>query len=1223
MKKYTMLKRIMSLGLALALFVSSQATVLAVDESNSAVAETTIDNTASTETVAEGESVANEDSTSVEANNSESDAGSDGAAQASSDNSTSEVIPNEIEVNNDDATTSEADTDEPETEDDGKKTESDDAEDEEETNEEADEDEIVYSYVSNNDGTHIKSWTDKDGVYHEETEDCTFGEDGKCEKCGYEKEEELTSEDKEYEIDVEGAHIKANVPAGSFSENVEFHGKKVELTDSQRAAADSASTVSVDDYYAFDIFFLNVDGNEINPNDGYSIDITITLDTSMTDVVLSDEVVHIKDDNATETIKIESNENDVSFKAESFSIYALEGVSTDRVFYKNSAYGAAYSDAQYYSKTGTYEEAASQNKDRFAIQINYTNGYTKFAPTNTDSDKKCFLYGSQGSNNGGDGSYFHFYFIAPENYIISKIEILKGSYGTKTYTPNTQSYEFTEQLVRIENSNVNKIILTYERVSTQLTSTYTYVDGATLVNYVDNTNYFGSSFLFNDGKGSGSNKCNYAQVYQGLATNDITSGTFSLSNGNGVPLFPSYSNYANYSGEYVWRNNNWYTIYYKDYITDYYNNAKVQFNKDTDGYWTLDSSKYKYVNNGTSSNAIISPSAYGGEQFRPFDYDNNHFGMVLPITFSVNSDGTTNGNDTIFRFAGDDDVFVYIDGKLVLDLGGIHDKVYGQINFKTGDVLIQGDYNNVLKSSIDSTVYASEGIKDTNIYNILSENNVSELSQKEHKLTVVYFERGGNVSNCKISFNFQKNETRDVEYKGLKVNENYDGLAGAVFTLYTNEECDDSHIAEMGVGQSATTTSDAQGTIKFEGLSAGIIPEGQTSVSKVYYMKETQAPDGYDTPTNAKWKLTITAYSDGTSETSLLALNADAQEISIDSSWQSISSSDENVKAIKNTPTVIPKTLKITKNVSYCFDDIADENAEYSFRIEYISTVGEQEIYSVLANQSYKIGDVEYATDENGIFKLKVNETAIFDNLTRDKYQITEMSAESPAGFDLNNYDTIVSIDDNEVAEYNFSSASYRTSGVIEYADDTIEHSVLFENILSNVYAWQLVKTDKNGTPLSGAQFILASVTDSSKKTVYYGKSDDSGVVLWFESATNRDSMINPVDVEAGKYTLYENKAPDGYKRSTEIWNITVSEHAQTTAYIETEGDIDSFITYTEVNQANGGRIVTVNLNFENQLAYTLPETGGSGVYVYTIGGILLMLAGALLLYKNKNNKNK
>ena len=72
-------------------------------------------------------------------------------------------------------------------------------------------------------------------------------------------------------------------------------------------------------------------------------------------------------------------------------------------------------------------------------------------------------------------------------------------------------------------------------------------------------------------------------------------------------------------------------------------------------------------------------------------------------------------------------------------------------------------------------------------------------------------------------------------------------------------------------------------------------------------------------------------------------------------------------------------------------------------------------------------------------------------------------------------------------------------------------------------------------------------------------------------------------------------------------------------AYISTEGDLaDNITSYSE----NDNDLITViTLNFEDEVLYILPETGGSGVYVYTIGGILLMLAGSLLLYKNKNNK--
>lgn len=136
---------------------------------------------------------------------------------------------------------------------------------------------------------------------------------------------------------------------------------------------------------------------------------------------------------------------------------------------------------------------------------------------------------------------------------------------------------------------------------------------------------------------------------------------------------------------------------------------------------------------------------------------NYGFGTRMDLTFKLTDDGTVtdkNGNKVPieFEFSGDDDVWVYIDGKLALDVGGAHERVTGSLNFKD-------------KKATVSEVKASAG-SSTSCDNVKSDYfTLSGSNSDEHTLTLFYMERGMWESNMKITFNFPDENEFAVEKK--------------------------------------------------------------------------------------------------------------------------------------------------------------------------------------------------------------------------------------------------------------------------------------------------------------------------------------------------------------------------------------------------------------------------------------------------------------------------
>lgn len=169
-------------------------------------------------------------------------------------------------------------------------------------------------------------------------------------------------------------------------------------------------------------------------------------------------------------------------------------------------------------------------------------------------------------------------------------------------------------------------------------------------------------------------------------------------------------------------------------VTDVRTGVQGLITRGNDGYYEYDSDK----NSATLFGNNVQLGRWTGK-FMPFGSSDQYFGMTVESQFYMPEGGMVDGKPMKFEFSGDDDVWVFIGGKLVLDLGGIHDKVSGSIDFSTGDVVTQD--NNGQQTSKDdlSGTFGSDW--------------KSKLSGQRHTLKMFYLERGGDASNCKIRFN--------------------------------------------------------------------------------------------------------------------------------------------------------------------------------------------------------------------------------------------------------------------------------------------------------------------------------------------------------------------------------------------------------------------------------------------------------------------------------------
>lgn len=151
----------------------------------------------------------------------------------------------------------------------------------------------------------------------------------------------------------------------------------------------------------------------------------------------------------------------------------------------------------------------------------------------------------------------------------------------------------------------------------------------------------------------------------------------------------------------------------------------------------------------------LSPSAprYNENLYRMNQEVNYGFGMHATAEFYQPVNGQVNGGeDMVYEFTGDDDMLVYIDGVLVLDLGGIHDAQSGSINFRTGKVTFT-NINNKDKRDYGSSTTIRNQFELARQLGSTTWSGNTFAAGTSHKIDIFYMERGAGASNLKMKVN--------------------------------------------------------------------------------------------------------------------------------------------------------------------------------------------------------------------------------------------------------------------------------------------------------------------------------------------------------------------------------------------------------------------------------------------------------------------------------------
>lgn len=564
---------------------------------------------------------------------------------------------------------------------------------------------------------------------------------------------------------------------------------------------------------------------------------------------------------------------------------------------------------------------------------------------------------------------------------------------------------------------------------------------------------------------------------------------------------------------------------------------------------------------------------------------NHYFGLSMTSYFMQPADGKSNGEDMVFEFSGDDDVWVFIDGKLVGDVGGIHDRVGLSINFATGDIKVY----NTSTAGTEGQIY-----RETSLYNMFGSENLENGTFKTgsyHTLKFYYLERGSGPSNMSLKYNLV-----DIPASTMtKVDQLGRGVQGAEFELY---QTDAAYENEEFIGSGVT---DATGSFTFTDANTVPINFMNLNASGIshYVLKETKTPEGYRKSPDARLKYVTNA------DKSIGFLLSDNY-------WESgVYARPEQVV------TIVGDTVK----------EYGSDN-----KIE----VGDGNVFAVILKRDRSVDDMNacwHAVSGNSVAGWTVSKEAIesTSQLTDAQKVVFTKNEDGKYVADLKElpgdpeqYYFMVSEEAQQAGNFDYTVAFYAYDGKdnIKRLDTSTQYfqrqsaANLHVTDIRNMLHVQ--KVDDAGTPVNGVTFNLYRSSQmietggklaprAGEDPAFTGKTQDNRNNN--DATIKMDGMLSLGPLSPGTYYLVEDadKAPEGYIPNEAVVRVIVDdEGVHADAGVEgdgvvTLGGIGSLVDSMSQFGVKDDIDMTLYRVIATKATSTASDADGDGAY--TLGG--------------------